>query len=126
VKTHTISLEQLLNLPALSRRRDVRIEPTETLHVAIPAAKGSPAVKDISTRGVCVLADSPFTLRSVHTVTLMLGSMRVTRKARVIHCHAHMTGGWFMGMEFLEPSPNEGWTIEDLVARMLDESISFS
>ncbi len=121
-----VECDQFPPLPALSRRRDVRLEPTARLHVAIPAAKGTPVVKDISNSGLCVLAEAALMLRSVHTVTLALGAIVVTRQARVIHCHAHMNGGWFMGMEFLDEMPDQEWTVEDLVARMLDESISFS
>lgn len=120
-----VDYDQFHALPALSRRRDVRLEPSARLHVAIPAAKGTPMVKDISNSGLCVLADAALMLRSVHTVTLALGAIIVTRQARVIHCHAHMNGGWFMGMEFLEELPDQEWTVEDLVARMLDETISF-
>ena len=126
MKTDLLNPDPLPHLPALSRRRDVRLEPLASLHVAIPAAKGAPSVKDISARGVCILADAQLLLRSVHTLTLSLGRMSVTRRARVIHCHVHMTGGWFMGMEFLEESPDQAWTVEDLIGQMLDDSLSFS
>lgn len=116
----------LLRLPPLSRRRAIRLEPTAQLQVSVPAAKGSPAVKDISSTGLCILVEAPLRLRSVHSVTLTLGALRVQRRARVIHCHAHMAGGWFMGMEFLEEPTDSEWTIDDLLARMMDEAIAFS
>ena len=126
MKSEADDCNQIRILPTLSRRRDVRLEPTARLFVAIPAAKGTPTVKDISMSGVCVLAEAPLMPRSVHTLTLSMGALFVTRQARVVHCHAHMSGGWLMGMEFLEGSPDQEWTVEELIARMLDEAITFS
>lgn len=110
---------------ATSRRRDVRLEPPPQLTVFVPSFRGRLAVQDISASGVCVVTDAPVPLRSVHTVTLKLGSRGMTRQARIAHCRLH-AGRWRLGMQFLAASPRETWTIEDLINALLESAISFS
>jgi hypothetical protein len=109
----------------MSRRRDVRLEAPRTLMVSVPTAKGPLALKDISIRGLCLVAQEPLPLRSAHRVTLTLGHRAFTHRARAVHCHQHPSGGWLMGMEFIGEPPAQRFSIDELLDELLASSITF-
>lgn len=113
-------------VPGMSRRREIRLEPPQSLLVSVPTLKGRLMVKDISTRGLCLVSHAPLTPKSIHTVTLSFGRITVTGRARVVHAVRDLRGRWSMGLQFLaEPTESAG-AIEDLVNSLLSTSISFS
>ena len=110
----------------ISRRQDVRLDPPPNLKVTVPTTTARLAIKDISTGGVCLIGDAPLPPQSVHTVTLTLGRMVVTRRARAVHAEKDSRGRWLTGMQFLNESNGSSGSIEDLVNLVLSSSISFS
>lgn len=108
-----------------SRRREVRLEAPPQLLVSAAAVPGVLRLRDLSTSGMCLVADVPLPLNSVQTVTLRLGHISVTQKAQILHCRHRPQGGWQMGMRFVGPSSNDEWSIVDLVNLVLTTSIAF-
>ena len=110
----------------ISRRRDVRVDTPKALIVAVDGSLRHASLKDISRRGLCLSADRPFALGSIHSLTLVLGRMSVTRRGRTIHCHRHPTEGWITGLEFLDEPVSPGDTsIEDLVEEVAAGDVTF-
>ena len=115
-----------LSPSAISRRRDVRMEAPKTLTLTIAGGHGRSIVKDISSRGVCVSADVAFALGSIHGMTIALGRMTATRRARTIHCHRHPTEGWIVGLEFIEDPARPGdATIDELMDEVAASDVTF-
>ena len=120
---------QLSGLPCpqqMDRRRDLRVESPKSLTLAVDDSRGRASVKDISRRGVCLSADVPFALGSIHSLTLALGRMTVSRRGRTIHCHRHPTEGWITGLEFLDDPARPGdSSIDDLVQEVSAGDVTF-
>ncbi len=109
-----------------SRRRDLRVETPKSLTLAIAGSLVRVSVKDISLRGLCLAAGAPFALGSIHSLTLMLGRMNVSRRGRTIHCHRHPMDGWIVGIEFLDdPSRPGDSSLEDLVGEVAAGDVTF-
>jgi PilZ domain len=109
----------------MSRRRDLRVETPKSLTLALAGSLRA-SVKDISRRGLCLSADVPLALGSIHSLTLTLGCMTVSRRGRTIHCHRHPTDGWIIGIEFLDDAARPGDNaIEDLVLEVAAGDVLF-
>lgn len=110
----------------ISRRRDVRVDTPKALVAFVSGSLGHASLKDISRRGLCLSADVPFALGSIHSVTLVLGRMSLTRRGRTIHCHRHPTEGWVTGFEFLDAPVRPGDTsIDDLLEEVAAGDVTF-
>lgn len=110
----------------VSRRSHVRVETPKSLTLAVAGPMGHASVKDISLRGLCLSADVPFALASIHSLTLTLGRMTVSRRGRTIHCHRHPTEGWIVGLEFLDDPMRPGdCSIDDLVQEVAAGDVTF-
>ena len=104
----------------------MRVETPKSLTLAVDGPSGRASVKDISLRGLCLSADVPFALGSIHSLTLTLGRMTVTRPGRTIHCHRHPTEGWTIGLEFLDGPMRPGdCSIDDLVQEVAAGDVAF-
>ena len=111
---------------AMSRRRDLRVESPKSLTLAIAGSLTRVSVKDISCRGLCLSAYLPFALGSIHSLTLTLGGMTVSRRGRTIHCHRHPTDGWTIGLEFLDDPVHPGdSSVDDLVQEVAAGDVTF-
>jgi hypothetical protein len=109
-----------------SRRRDVRVETPKSLTLAIAGSLIHASVKDISRRGLCLSAGVPFALGSIHSLTLTLGCLTVSRRGRTIHCHRHPRDGWITGLEFLDDPPHPGdSSLDDLVQEAATGDVTF-
>ena len=110
----------------ISRRRDVRVETPKSLTLAVAGSLVHASVRDLSLRGLCLSAGVPFALGSIHSLTLTLGRMTVTRRGRTIHCHRHPTEGWTIGVEFLDDPMCPGDTsVEELVEEVAAGDVTF-
>lgn len=110
----------------ISRRRDVRLDTPKALIVFVSGTLGHTSLKDISRRGLCLSADAPFALGSIHSLTLVLGRMTVNRRGRTIHCHRHPTEGWITGLEFLDEPVRPGDTpLDDLLEEIAAGDVTF-
>lgn len=110
----------------VNRRRDVRVETPKALTLAIAGSLVRVSVKDISLRGLCLSAYMPFALGSIHPLTFTLGGMSVNRRGRTIHCHRHPSGGWIIGLEFLDDPTRPGdSSIDDLVHEVAAGDVTF-
>ena len=110
----------------ISRRRDVRVDSPKALIAFVSGSLGHTSLKDISRRGLCLSADAPFALGSIHELTLVLGRMTVLRRGRTIHCHRHPTEGWIIGLEFLdEPARAGEASIDDLLDEVAAGDVTF-
>lgn len=110
--------------PAISRRRDIRLEPPPSLTVVVSGTRANARIRDISTSGVCLLADVPLRLGTIHEVTLTIGPRTVSRRVRVVHCRRNI-GRWQIGLQFLAPSPGQKCTVETIVNIVLEQAIRF-
>ena len=110
----------------MSRRSDVRVETPKSLTLAIAGSLVRASMIDISRRGLCLSSDAPFALGSIHSLTLTLGGMTISRRGRTIHCHRHPTEGWIIGLEFLDDPARPGDTsIDDLVQEVAAGDVTF-
>ena len=112
-------------IAGLSRRREVRVGAPCNLVVSIPSITARSEVRDISYGGLSLSVSSPVRLRSIHAITLELGSITVRVRARTIHCSCQTSGDWMVGLEFMaEPSDQRAGT-DDVVNAILGSAISF-
>jgi hypothetical protein len=83
-------------------------------------------VKDISLRGLCLSADVPFALASIHSLTLTLGRMTVSRRGAPSTATVIPQKGWIVGLEFLDDPMRPGdCSIDDLVQEVAAGDVTF-
>jgi hypothetical protein len=110
----------------LSRRRDLRVDAPASLRVAMPTTQGPLTVSDISMGGLALAVHAPAALRTIHTVSLTFGSIKVEHKVRVLHCRRNPQGGWLLGLAFTDkPLPGSA-TVAQLFNAILSSAITFS
>ena len=110
---------------AVSRRRDIRLEPPRAMRAQLAGLDEPAAVHDISLGGVSLFVPKPLGLRTVHVVTLMLGPVVVQHRARVAHCWRG-SNNWRVGMAFVDRPLRGSSTVEELINAVLQSAISFS
>ena len=114
------------SIPASSRRRHVRLDAPEQLHVEIAGAPSDLRAIDISAGGMSIAAPEPLSTQTIHLLTVSLApdlSVQVT--ARAVHCRRTAGGQWQIGLAFIEQTPSATGSIEDVLDAITARAITF-
>ena len=109
--------------PPRSDRRDIRLAAPAELRCSIDGTAVVFTMKNISAGGFGAMTNMPLGRDTVYEFEFCFHELRVTRRARVIHCAWLDGDSWNVGAAF-EPGAGEP-TIEQLIDRITGSALDF-